>query len=161
MGNKKSWPLPYSSRLMTSFTILLFYTSYTWGWLLYMSLSNLPHHVMKIWHFDNLWTTSYMNAQRGPLHTRPRAREHYTSSTLIGGKGRARPSSLQTTLEGPTKHVNARCMDAKSTWIPIWHRMDHVFMVTWIISKNHFLEIGLTHNRETMSLQMLTIVDIL
>ena len=28
----------------------------------------------------------------------------------------------------------------KSTWIPIWHPMDHVFMVTWILFKPHLLE---------------------
>ena len=32
----------------------------------------------------------------------------YTSSTLIGGKGRVGPSSLHTTLEGPREYVNAR-----------------------------------------------------
>ena len=47
------------------------------------------------------------------------------SSTLIGEKGGAGPSSLHTTLEGPTKHVNARWM-LESTWIPTWHRTDHV-----------------------------------
>ena len=31
-------------------------------------------------------------------------------------------------------------MDVKSTWMTIWHQMDHVFMVTWIIFKNHLLE---------------------
>jgi hypothetical protein len=41
-------------------------------------------------------------------HTRLRARDHYTSSTLIGGKGGAGPNSLHTTLEGPTEYVNAR-----------------------------------------------------
>ena len=40
-------------------------------------------------------------------HTRLRARDYYTSSTLIGGKGRAGPSLLHTTLEGPTEYVNA------------------------------------------------------
>ena len=30
------------------------------------------------------------------------------------------------------------------------------FMVTWIIFKNHMLEVGLTHNWKTMALQMLT-----
>ena len=43
-------------------------------------------------------------------HTRLRARERYTSSTLIGGKGGASPSSLHTAFEGPTKYVNARWM---------------------------------------------------
>ena len=34
------------------------------------------------------------------------------------------------------------------------------FMVTWIIFKNHLLEVGITQNWETMTLQMLTIVDL-
>ena len=33
-------------------------------------------------------------------------------------------------------------------------------MVTWIISKNHILEVGLTQNREIMALRMLTTVDL-
>ena len=69
-------------------------------------------------------------------HTRLRARDYCTSSTLIGGKGGAGPSSLHTTLEGPTEYVNAIWM-IKSTWIPTWHPMDHVFMVAWTIFKNH------------------------
>ena len=44
------------------------------------------------------------------LHTRLRARDHHTSSTLIGGKGGAGPTSLHTMLEGPTEYVNARWM---------------------------------------------------
>ena len=60
---------------------------------------------------------------------RLRARDQYTSSALIGGKGRAGPSSLRTTLEGPTEYVNARWM-GKSTWIPTWHRMDYV---SWLL----------------------------
>ena len=38
------------------------------------------------------------------------ARDHYTSSTLIGGKGGVGPSLLHTTLEGPMEHVSARWM---------------------------------------------------
>ena len=34
------------------------------------------------------------------------------------------------------------------------------FMVTWSIFKNHFLKVGLTQNRETMALQMLTTNDL-
>ena len=34
------------------------------------------------------------------------------------------------------------------------------FMVTWTISKNHLLEVGLTQTRETMALRMLTTVDL-
>jgi hypothetical protein len=44
---------------------------------------------------------------RATSHTRLRARDHYTSSTLIGGEGGAGPSSL---LEGPTEYVNVRWM---------------------------------------------------
>ena len=43
-------------------------------------------------------------------HTRLRARNQYTSSPLIGGKGGAGPRSLHTTLEGPTEYVDARWM---------------------------------------------------
>ena len=37
-------------------------------------------------------------------------RDHYTSSTLIGGKGGANPDTLHTTLEGLTEYVSARWM---------------------------------------------------
>jgi hypothetical protein len=45
-------------------------------------------------------------------HERLRARDHYASSTLIGGEGGAGPSSLHATLEGPTEYVNARWMES-------------------------------------------------
>jgi hypothetical protein len=85
--------------------------------------------------------------------------DHYTSSTLIGGKGGAGPSSLLLTmLEEPTNGVcECKMVDAKFTW---WHRMDHVFMVIWTMFKNHLLEVGLTQNRETMALWMLVTVDL-
>jgi len=44
---------------------------------------------------------------RATSHRRLRARE-CSSSTLVGGKGGAGPSSLHTTLKGPTKFVNVR-----------------------------------------------------
>jgi hypothetical protein len=47
---------------------------------------------------------------RATSHTKLRARDHCTSSTLIGGKGGAGPSSLHTMLEGPTEYVNSRWM---------------------------------------------------
>ena len=34
------------------------------------------------------------------------------------------------------------------------------FMVTWTILKSHLLEVGLTHNWETMALRMLATVDL-
>ena len=50
-------------------------------------------------------------------HTRLRAIDYYTSSTLIGEEAGARPSLLHTTLEGPTEYVCECKMDVKSTWI--------------------------------------------
>jgi hypothetical protein len=54
------------------------------------------------------------------------ARDHYTSSTLIGGKGGAGPSSLHIMLEGPTEYVNAY-MDSYMA------SNGSCFMVTWTI----------------------------
>ena len=51
-------------------------------------------------------------------HTRVRVHDHYTSSTLIGGKLGASPSSLHTMREGPMEYVCECKMDVKSTWIP-------------------------------------------
>jgi hypothetical protein len=34
-------------------------------------------------------------------------------------------------------------------------------MVTWSIFKNHLLEVGLTQNRKTVTLQTLTILDLI
>ena len=49
---------------------------------------------------------------RTTSHTRLRACDQYTSSTLIGGKDGAGPSSLHTMLEGPTEYVVARWMQS-------------------------------------------------
>ena len=48
-------------------------------------------------------------------------------------------------------YVNARWMWCLHGFLPTWHRMDHVSWVTWIIFKNHFLEVGIVQNRETMA----------
>jgi hypothetical protein len=42
------------------------------------------------------------NIFRATSHTRLRAHDHYSSTTLNGGKIIASPSSLHTMLEGPT-----------------------------------------------------------
>jgi hypothetical protein len=47
---------------------------------------------------------------RATSHMSMRARDHRTSSTLIGGKGGVDPSSLHNTLEGPMEYVDARWM---------------------------------------------------
>ena len=60
---------------------------------------------------------------RPTSHTRLRARDHYNSSTLVGGKGGAGPSLLHTLqFNGVCEHK----MDVKSTWISPWHQMNHV-----------------------------------
>ena len=89
---------------------------------------------------------------------RLRARDQYASSTLIGGKGGASPSSLHTTLERPTEYVNARWM---------WSLHGFLHGIEWIMFhghldyfKNRFLEVGLTQNQETMALRTLTIVGL-
>ena len=67
--------------------------------------------------------------RRATSHTRLRARDQYTSSTLIGGKGGAGPSSLlHTMLEGLTEYVNAR-------WMQILHGFLHG--IEWIMSNGH------------------------
>jgi hypothetical protein len=71
---------------------------------------------------------------RATSHTGLRARDHYTSSTLIGGKRGDGSRSLPTTLEGPTEYVNSK-MDVKSTWIPTWYCMDHVSWSVELFSK--------------------------
>ena len=62
-----------------------------------------------------------------------------------------------------------RLRDQRSTWLQDECKvyMDSYmapngscFMVTWTILKNHLLEVGLTHNRETMALRILTTVDL-
>jgi hypothetical protein len=52
--------------------------------------------------------TSLSPLVRATSHMRLRAGDHFISSTLVGGKDGAGPSSLHTTLEGPTEYVNAR-----------------------------------------------------
>ena len=72
-------------------------------------------HDTKLRHIDDLL--------RATSHTRLRACDHYTSSTLIGGKGGASPFSLHTMLEGPTEDVNARWLLSLHILLCI---MDHV-----------------------------------
>ena len=75
------------------------------------------------------------NMLRATSHMRLRARNHYTLSTLIGGKGGAGPSSLHTMLEGPTKYVNARWRSSLHGFLPTWHQMDRVSWSLKLFSK--------------------------
>ena len=100
----------------------------------------------------NLNHPLHLRLLRATSQTRLRTRVHFTLSTLIGGKGRADPSSLHTTLEGPAEWVCECKMDVKSTWIPYMASNGSCFMVSWTIFKNHLLEVALIQNRETMAL---------
>jgi hypothetical protein len=79
------------------------------------------------------WPCPHTSILKATSHTKLRARDQYSSSTLIGGKGGADPSSLHTTLEGPKEYVYARGVN--STWIPTWHRIDHVSWSLGLFSK--------------------------
>ena len=99
---------------------------------------------------------------RATSHTRPRVRDHYTSSTLIGGEGRAGPSSHYFTLrlrDHRSEYVNARWM-LKSTLIPTWHRMDYGSWSFGLFSKNHMSEVGFTQKWETTALWTLTTIGL-
>ena len=58
--------------------------------------------------FTQMWAQG--DVLKATAHTRLRASDQYTSSTLIGGKGGAGPSLLHTMLEEPTEYMNARWM---------------------------------------------------
>ena len=76
-----------------------------------------------------------MNQLRATSHTRLRARDHYTSSTLISGKDGVGPSSLHTTLEGPTEYMCECTVDAKVYMDSYMASNGSSFMVTWTIFK--------------------------
>jgi hypothetical protein len=100
---------------------------------------------------------------RAHTHTRPRARDQYTSSTLIGGKGGAGPRSHHTMLEGPTEYVYARWMWTCEVYMDSFLHgieMDHVSWSLGLFSINHLLEVNPPQNWETMALWMLTIVKL-
>ena len=78
-----------------------------------------------------------LHVLKATSHTRLNARDHYTSSTLIGRKGG--PAQVRFTL---------RLRDQRSMWLQDGCKVyavsymtsnDSCFMVTWIIFKNHFL----------------------
>ena len=125
------------------------------------------HHTHKTpWHYHIPYILIIRVSERkdkgrcplGTLYTRDWARDHCNSSPLVGGKGRAGPSSLHTTLEGPTEYVNAKWMSSVHGFLLYIKWI--MFLITWIIFKNHLLDVGLTQSWETMALWMLTIINI-
>ena len=112
------------------------------------------------WRVNNILNDLWENMRdiRAISHTRLRARDQYTSSTLIGGKGGAGQVCF-------TLHLR----DQRSTWMQggckvyMYSYMasnGSRFTVTWTTFKNHLLEAGLTQNREIMALRTLTTVDL-
>jgi hypothetical protein len=85
--------------------------------------------------------------------TRLRARDHYTSSTLIGGTAGAGPSSLHTTRDHRSMWMQDGCKIYMDSYLA---SNGSCFMVTWTIFKNHLLEVDLTQNQETKTLLTLT-----
>ena len=97
---------------------------------------------------------------RATSHTRLKACDRYTSSTLIGGQGGAAPSSPSHYDVWGTNGVRECKMDVKVYVDSYMASNGSCFMVTWIVLKNHVLEVGLTQNQETMALWTLTTVDL-
>ena len=84
-------------------------------------------------------------------HTRLRTHDHYNFKQL----------SLVEKVELVQVHFTLHLRDQQSKWMQDGYKvyMDSYmtsngscFMVIWIIFKNHLLKVGLTQNRETMTL---------
>ena len=94
-------------------------------------------------------------------HTRLRARDHYTSSTLIGGKGGADPSLLHTMLHIVWTNGVCAMQDGCEVYMDSYMASNgSCFILTWIVLKNHLLEVGLTWNWEIVALQILTSIGL-
>ena len=122
-----------------------------WVWLHNVCPNSTAINVCEVWKCPQIGHKSYkihyialalliwpLSHIRATSHTRLRARDHYTPSTLIGEKGGAAPSSLHTTLEGPTEWVCECKMDVKCTWIDsyvAWSQTDHASWLLGLFSK--------------------------
>ena len=80
-------------------------------------------------------------------HTRLRARDHFNSSTLIGGKGGAGSKFATSHCAWGTNGVSECKMDVK-VYIDSYMTLNGAcFTVPWTAFENHLLEVGLTQNR--------------
>ena len=87
---------------------------------------------------------------RATSHMRPRACDHYTSSTLIGGK-KMRSRSKFTSLLRLRDQLSMWKQDGCKVYMDSCMASNgSYFMVTWTIFKIHLLEVGLTQNGETI-----------
>ena len=128
-------------------------------------MAKITYHLVYVLVFGQMNGTvelpfSWWITLRVTSYTRLRARDQYTSSTLIGGKGGAGPSSLHTTLEGPTEYIKWMQDECKVYMDSYMASNGTCFMVTWTIFKSHLLEVGLTQNQETMTFWTLIIVGL-
>jgi hypothetical protein len=97
--------------------------------------------------------------QLGPLHTRD-----WEPMTIT-----LQAHSLVETAEPVKVQFTLRLRDQRSMWMQdeckvyidsyMTSNGSH-FMITWIVFKNHLSDVGLTQNHETMTLRMLTTVDL-
>ena len=93
-------------------------------------------------------------------HTRLRAHDHCTSSTLIGGKGGGVQVCLALPLRDQlnTKWMHDGCKVCMNSYMA---SNGSCFKVTWFVFKNYLLKVSLTQNQETIALQNLTTIDLL
>ena len=124
-----------------------------------------------VWECLTYWNNSVMNLAQtyrdhvfhmgewGPLHTRDWEPEPITLQAL----------SLMEKAEPVQVRFTLLLRDQRSMWMQDGCEVyvdsymasnGSCFMVTWIILKNHILDVGLTQNWETRTLQTLTTVDL-
>ena len=113
-------------------------------------ISVLPSHNSHNIHGTNLLL-------RATSHMRLRARDHYTSSTLIGGKGGA---GVQVRFTLCLREQLSMWMQDGCNMDPYMASNELCFMVSWTIFTNHLLHVNLPQNQETMALRTLTTVDL-
>jgi len=93
---------------------------------------------------------------QGSLHTRDWEPVTITLQALSLVEKASRSKFAAHYAWGTNKACKCK-MDVKSTWNSYMASNVSCFMVTWIVFKNHLLEVGRTQNWETMTLWMLAI----
>ena len=96
---------------------------------------------------------------RATSHTRLRARDRYTSSTLIGEKMWSRSKFASRLRDQWSIYIGECKMDGRFYMDFYLHGIAW-YMVTWTILENHLLEVGSTQNRATMALQTFTTIGL-
>ena len=120
----------------------------------------MPTYVLCVWKDTRVGVYGMVSQaclELGPLHTRDWEPVTITLQALsLVEKAEAGPSTLPSTLEGPTEYQDGCTIYMKSYVAS----NGSCFMITWTIFKNHLLEVGLTQNRETTALWKLTAVGL-